>query len=71
MVRSGGIYFVGFRVEFDGASIAHCRQQEGFWYHHAEPKYLVLVCRIPEGISTLPANASYQVSIKHWCICYE
>lgn len=37
--------------------------QEGFYYHHAEPKHLMLVCWIPETINTLPANASHRVGI--------
>ncbi|KAF2288822.1 hypothetical protein GH714_015258 [Hevea brasiliensis] len=45
------------------ASIAHWRKQEGFWYHHAEPKYLMLIYWIPEGTHTLPANASHRVGI--------
>lgn len=37
--------------------------QEGFWYHHAEPEYLMLVYWIPETVNTLPANASHRVGI--------
>ena len=37
--------------------------QEGFWFHHAEPKYLMLAFWIPEGSHTLPANASHRVTI--------
>lgn len=37
--------------------------QEGFWYHHAEPKYLMLVYWIPESPSTIPANATHRVGI--------
>ncbi|KAJ7967840.1 Nudix hydrolase [Quillaja saponaria] len=37
--------------------------KEGFWYHHAEPKYLMLVYWIPEGANTLPANATHRVGI--------
>ncbi|KAJ7946449.1 Nudix hydrolase [Quillaja saponaria] len=37
--------------------------KEGFWYHHAEPKYLILVYWIPEGANTLPANATHRVGI--------
>ncbi|XP_076913267.1 nudix hydrolase 2-like [Bidens hawaiensis] len=37
--------------------------QEGFYYHHAEPKHLMLVHWIPETINTLPANASHRVGI--------
>ncbi|KAL5140631.1 Nudix hydrolase 2 [Glycine soja] len=37
--------------------------KEGFWYHHAEPKYLMLVYWIPESPSTIPANATHRVGI--------
>jgi len=37
--------------------------QEGFWFHHAEPKYLMLAFWIPEGAHTLPANASHRVGV--------
>ncbi|KAA8524873.1 hypothetical protein F0562_011296 [Nyssa sinensis] len=38
-------------------------EREGFWYHHAEPTYLMLVYWIPETANTLPANASHRVGI--------
>ncbi|MED6171687.1 nudix (nucleoside diphosphate linked moiety X)-type motif 2 [Stylosanthes scabra] len=37
--------------------------KEGFWYHHAEPKYLMLVYWIPETPNTIPVNASHRVGI--------
>ncbi|KAL2341403.1 hypothetical protein Fmac_009343 [Flemingia macrophylla] len=37
--------------------------KEGFWYHHAEPKYLMLVYWIPESPSTIPANATHRVGV--------
>ncbi|KAI3510331.1 hypothetical protein L1887_17238 [Cichorium endivia] len=37
--------------------------KEGFYYHHAETKHLMLVHWIPETINTLPANASHRVGI--------
>ncbi|KAL8259275.1 hypothetical protein R6Q59_027228 [Mikania micrantha] len=37
--------------------------KEGFYYHHAEPKHLMLVHWIPETINTLPANASHRVGV--------
>ncbi|MCL7048659.1 hypothetical protein MKW94_025556, partial [Papaver nudicaule] len=36
---------------------------EGFWYHHAEPTYLMLVYWIPETANTLPINATHRVGI--------
>nr|GFA18953.1 NUDIX hydrolase 2-like [Tanacetum cinerariifolium] len=32
---------------------------EGFWYHHAEPSYLMLLHWIPETINPIPSNASH------------
>lgn len=37
--------------------------QKGFWYHHAEPTYLMLVNWIPPSPHTLPANATHRVGI--------
>ncbi|KAM1005353.1 hypothetical protein ACFX13_005479 [Malus domestica] len=37
--------------------------QEGFWYHHAEPDYLMLVYWIPQSPHTLPTNATHRVGI--------
>lgn len=37
--------------------------KEGFWYHHAEPAYLMLVYWIPETVNTIPANATHRVGI--------
>lgn len=37
--------------------------QEGFWYHHAEPKYLMLVHWISDSPNTIPANATHRVGV--------
>ncbi|CAK8564484.1 unnamed protein product [Lathyrus sativus] len=37
--------------------------KEGFWYHHAEPKYLMLVHWIADSASTIPANATHRVGV--------
>ncbi|KAJ8898586.1 hypothetical protein K2173_001483 [Erythroxylum novogranatense] len=37
--------------------------QEGFWYHHAETDYLMLVRWLPDTPVTLPVNASHRVGI--------
>ncbi|KAK2448009.1 nudix hydrolase [Trifolium repens] len=44
-------------------SLAEALVKEGFWYHHAEPKYLMLVYWIPESPNTIPANATHRVGI--------
>ncbi|KAI3753498.1 hypothetical protein L2E82_25552 [Cichorium intybus] len=37
--------------------------KEGFWYHHAEATYLMLVYWIPKTKHTLPSNASHRVGV--------
>uniref|UniRef100_A0A3Q7GPW6 Pre-nudix hydrolase domain-containing protein n=1 Tax=Solanum lycopersicum TaxID=4081 RepID=A0A3Q7GPW6_SOLLC len=37
--------------------------KEGFYYHHAEPKYLMLVSWLPGTANTIPANATHRVGI--------
>ncbi|XP_076928444.1 nudix hydrolase 2-like [Bidens hawaiensis] len=37
--------------------------KEGFYYHHAEPEYLMLVYWIPETANTLPPNASHRTGV--------
>ncbi|XP_050219638.1 nudix hydrolase 2-like [Mercurialis annua] len=37
--------------------------KEGFYYHHAEPTYLMLVYWIPDTPSTIPANASHRIGV--------
>ncbi|KAK7303422.1 hypothetical protein RJT34_14328 [Clitoria ternatea] len=44
-------------------SLVESLVKEGFWYHHAEPAYLMLVYWIPESPSTIPANATHRVGI--------
>uniref|UniRef100_A0A7C9DKR1 Nudix hydrolase domain-containing protein n=1 Tax=Opuntia streptacantha TaxID=393608 RepID=A0A7C9DKR1_OPUST len=45
------------------ANLVEIAVKEGFWYHHAEPKYLMLVYWIPETLCTIPANASHRVGV--------
>ncbi|EXB36060.1 Nudix hydrolase 2 [Morus notabilis] len=45
------------------ANLVETAVKEGFWYHHAEPHYLMLVYWIPETTSTIPANATHKVGI--------
>ncbi|KAL8142161.1 hypothetical protein V2J09_015193 [Rumex salicifolius] len=45
------------------ANLIEAAVEEGFWYHHAEPNYLMLVQWIPKINSTIPANASHRVGI--------
>ncbi|KAL5540256.1 hypothetical protein UlMin_044496 [Ulmus minor] len=54
---------VWIKLPIQFASLVEPAVKEGFWYHHAEPDYLMLVYWIPETAHTLPANASHRVGI--------
>ncbi|KAH1243879.1 Nudix hydrolase 2 [Glycine max] len=43
-------------------SLVEALVKEGFWYHHAEPKYLMLVYWIPDSANTI-ANATHRVGV--------
>ncbi|CAN6972060.1 hypothetical protein IGI04_035065 [Brassica rapa subsp. trilocularis] len=43
--------------------LAETAVKEGFWFHHAEKNYLMLVYWIPKQDHTLPSNASHRVGI--------
>lgn len=45
------------------ANVVETLIKEGFWYHHAEPKYLMLVHWIADSANTIPANATHRVGI--------
>lgn len=45
------------------ANLVETLINEGFWYHHAEPKYLMLVHWIADSANTIPANATHRVGI--------
>ncbi|XP_019263586.1 PREDICTED: nudix hydrolase 10-like isoform X1 [Nicotiana attenuata] len=53
--------WIKFPIEL--ANLIEIAVKEGFWYHHAEPHYLMLVHWIADTESTIPANASHRVSI--------
>ncbi|XP_065854773.1 nudix hydrolase 2 isoform X1 [Euphorbia lathyris] len=54
---------IWIKVPIELVHLVEASVKEGFWYHHAEPKYLMLAYWIPEGTHTLPANASHRVGI--------
>ncbi|XP_021905898.1 nudix hydrolase 2-like isoform X1 [Carica papaya] len=45
------------------ANLVETAVKAGFWYHHAEPDYLMLVCWIPATTNTIPANATHRVGV--------
>ncbi|XP_055802029.1 nudix hydrolase 2-like [Solanum dulcamara] len=54
---------VWIKIPIELANLVEIAVKEGFWYHHAEPDYLMLVHWIADTESTIPANASHKVSI--------
>ncbi|KAH8506987.1 hypothetical protein H0E87_013705 [Populus deltoides] len=61
--RSQGKRGVWIKVPIELVNLVEAAVKEGFWFHHAEPKYLMLAFWIPEGAHTLPANASHRVGV--------
>ncbi|XXG80007.1 hypothetical protein AAC387_Pa09g0964 [Persea americana] len=61
--RKQGIKGVWIKLPIELVHLIQAAVQEGFWYHHAEPKYLMLVYWIPETVHTLPVNASHRVGV--------
>ncbi|XVE87625.1 hypothetical protein DITRI_Ditri19aG0002800 [Diplodiscus trichospermus] len=61
--RHQGKKGVWIKLPIQHANLVEAAVKEGFWYHHAEPNYLMLAYWIPEGTHTLPANASHRVGI--------
>ncbi|KAK3039808.1 hypothetical protein RJ639_027121, partial [Escallonia herrerae] len=54
---------VWIKMPIELVNLVESAVKEGFYYHHAEAKYLMLVHWIPETANTLPANASHRVGI--------
>ncbi|KAJ4976792.1 hypothetical protein NE237_001898 [Protea cynaroides] len=61
--RQEGKKGVWIKFPIELVNLVEAAVKEGFWYHHAEPKYLMLVYWIPESPNTIPANASHQVGV--------
>ncbi|CDP13716.1 unnamed protein product [Coffea canephora] len=54
---------VWIKIPIGLVNLVETAVKEGFWYHHAEPDYLMLVNWIPVIDNTIPANATHRVSI--------
>ncbi|MCD7461590.1 hypothetical protein HAX54_046546 [Datura stramonium] len=54
---------VWIRLPIEHANLVNAAVKEGFWYHHAEATYLMMVYWIPQTPHTIPANASHRVGI--------
>ncbi|XP_058198271.1 nudix hydrolase 2 isoform X2 [Rhododendron vialii] len=61
--RQEGKKGVWIKVPIELVSLVEPAVKEGFYFHHAEPKYLMLVYWIPETPSTIPVNATHRVGI--------
>ncbi|XVF26227.1 hypothetical protein REPUB_Repub13aG0281000 [Reevesia pubescens] len=61
--RHQGKKGVWIKLPIQHVNLVEAAVKEGFWYHHAEPNYLMLAYWIPQGTHTLPANASHRVGI--------
>ncbi|KAJ4976855.1 hypothetical protein NE237_001961 [Protea cynaroides] len=54
---------IWIKLPIEHVNLVEAAVKEGFWYHHAEPKYLMLTYWIPETCNTLPANVTHQVGV--------
>ncbi|KAJ4976151.1 hypothetical protein NE237_001257 [Protea cynaroides] len=61
--RQEGKKGVWIKLPIELVNLVEPAVKEGFGYHHAEPKYLMLVYWIPESPNTIPANASHRVGV--------
>lgn len=57
------MFILGFFIFYYSNIFINYLEQEGFWYHHAEPTYIMLVYWIPKSENTIPANATHRVGI--------
>ncbi|XP_019198486.1 PREDICTED: nudix hydrolase 2-like [Ipomoea nil] len=61
--RNQGKKGVWMKLSIQLARFVDAAVKEGFWYHHAEATYLMLVYWIPHTPHTIPSNASHRVGI--------
>ncbi|CAK9156803.1 unnamed protein product [Ilex paraguariensis] len=61
--RQQGKKGVWIKLPIELVNLVEPAVKEGFYYHHAEPKYLMLVHWIPNTVNTLPVNATHRVGI--------
>ncbi|WRX26090.1 NUDIX hydrolase domain - like 10 [Theobroma cacao] len=61
--RHQGKKGVWIKLPIQHVNLVEAAVKEGFWFHHAEPNYLMLAYWIPGGTHTLPANASHRVGV--------
>ncbi|KAJ0965326.1 hypothetical protein J5N97_026464 [Dioscorea zingiberensis] len=61
--RHQGKRGVWMKLPIESANLVQPAVEEGFWYHHAEPSYLMLAYWIPATKNTLPVNATHRVGV--------
>ncbi|KAH7546935.1 hypothetical protein FEM48_Zijuj01G0253500 [Ziziphus jujuba var. spinosa] len=61
--REQGKKGVWIKLPIELVNLVETAVKEGFWYHHAEPHYLMLVFWIPATANTIPANATHRVGV--------
>lgn len=61
--RQQGKRGVWIKLPIELVTLVEPAVKEGFYYHHAEPKYLMLVSWLPGTGNTIPANATHRVGI--------
>ncbi|PWA41609.1 nudix hydrolase [Artemisia annua] len=66
--RQQGKKGVWLKLTIELVNLVKPAVKEGFWYHHAEPTYLMLVYWIPETNHTLPPNASHRVGVASFVV---
>ncbi|KAF3451888.1 hypothetical protein FNV43_RR07984 [Rhamnella rubrinervis] len=54
---------IWIKVPIELVNLVEAAVKEGFWFHHAEPNYMMLVYWIPDSLNTLPKNATHRVCI--------
>ncbi|PHT49057.1 Nudix hydrolase 6 [Capsicum baccatum] len=61
--RQQGKRGVWIKLPIELVTLIEPAVKEGFYYHHAEPKYVMLVSWLPGTANTIPANATHRVGI--------
>ncbi|XP_072970003.1 nudix hydrolase 2-like isoform X1 [Typha angustifolia] len=61
--KKKGIKGVWIKLPINLSNLVQPAVEEGFWYHHAERSYLMLVYWIPDTENTIPCNATHRVGV--------
>ncbi|KAL3850962.1 hypothetical protein ACJIZ3_012844 [Penstemon smallii] len=61
--REEGKRGIWIKIPIEFSNLVEHAVKEGFYFHHAEPKYLMLVHWLPSTANTLPANATHRIGI--------